>query len=1051
MDEIHERLMEGQSIDLEPYIEQFPEHADELRKYATTMMAVMEFGGHPSDQQDGDKTNAPVHRRVGEFTIVGELGRGGMGIVYEALQGTLGRRVALKILPYAAFVDEVKLKRFQNEARAAASLHHPNIVPIHSVGSDKGVHFYAMQLISGPSVADLLQQLRAEKKTASRPERPKDQDASVAAEADTHQDVQAAISTLHSDSRRDFVRTTMEWTRQAAEGLAHAHENGVLHRDIKPANLLIDQQNNVWITDFGLARLESDASITATGDLIGTVRYMPPEVVSGKRVLVDHRADIYSLGLTMYEMLTLSAAFPGDDREHLIRQIMHEDPVPLRRLDSSIPPELEIVFLKATEKQPQDRYGSAQEFADDLQRILDDRPILARPPSLVARALKWAARHRAAVISTGVAAFFAMVVSLAVLWQTNHAIQGKNRELLESQQRSQRSLNVARKALDDVYVRFSLEWLADKQAMTPAQRDLIINAASSYEELLSDFPDDRDLMFITVDLLRHAASLHDDLAEDTQSRRCLESAAMIMKQLGSELGDDPRFLRDNAKLRLQIAGAHRQNRGGKQRKLKLHRESAREAHHALDRYVATAPEDLRSLAILSFVQQGIALLEEDPSEKERMLLMSIESAEQVLRKGGETTENLAELSQRLFHASEWLRGPKRAVHAQRQVDIARRLFELQPNRRLPLAKGLLALGKAKRVQGQLNQAESLLLEAIDLFAYRAAKLPNQVKPARDLSLAHLRLALVYQQQQQSSSGEQAITYGEKELEHLQTARDSVRGFADALRGKELLLHALLEIPGCYSRLSRQPEALTALQELESATESSDDFFDATQIFRVRIQLARWNRGFSPQEVMTLVRDGLHHLEGKPTESKCYLQFEWHPDESVSRAAYVRYLDFARAALADSPDNLNQLHSIAGVQVKGPFPSDSDFSEALRLIQRANELAPNRGLVVMDYGWALYRLERYAEAVEWFKKAEEAGLFRSRALAVFGMALTKLRLQDVEAGRTYYQRGIELLRPLGALNREETTILKEAAAAFEDEKVVHELLNDRWPGISASGP
>ena len=187
---------------------------------------------------------------------------------------------------------------------------------------------------------------------------------------------------------------------QAAEALEHAHELGVIHRDIKPANLLVDGRGNLWITDFGLAHCQSQAGLTMTGDLVGTLRYMSPEQALAKRVLVDQRTDIYSLGATLYELLTLEPVFDGRDRQELLRQIAFEEPRPLRRLNKAIPAELETIVLKAMEKNPADRYATAQELADDLERFLKDEPIRAKRPTLVQRARKWSRRHRPLVWAT---------------------------------------------------------------------------------------------------------------------------------------------------------------------------------------------------------------------------------------------------------------------------------------------------------------------------------------------------------------------------------------------------------------------------------------------------------------------------------------------------------------------------------------------------------------------------------------------------------------------------------------------------------------------------
>jgi serine/threonine protein kinase len=362
-----------------------------------------------------------------------------MGVVYEAEQVSLKRRVALKVLPFAATLDPKQLARFRLEAQAAAGLHHTNIVPVYAVGSERGTSFYAMQFIDGHSLADAVRQLRrparplppttpagepeiAEQPTtayAPPPGRP-------APDGEPSTQPVAVLSTEEGRRGREYFRSVARLGAQAAEALDYAHQLGVVHRDVKPANLLVDGQGRLWVTDFGLAQVQSEASLTATGDLVGTLRYMSPEQALAKRVPIDHRTDVYSLGATLYELLTLRPPFPGTDRQELLRQIAFDDAMPPRRLDRSIPPELETVVLKALEKNPHERYATAQELADDLRRWLDDRPTQARPPSLVYRLRKWCRRRRPLVTAAGVVALMAAFLgSSAATWYVQERAAGE--------------------------------------------------------------------------------------------------------------------------------------------------------------------------------------------------------------------------------------------------------------------------------------------------------------------------------------------------------------------------------------------------------------------------------------------------------------------------------------------------------------------------------------------------------------------------------------------------------------------------------------------------
>src|SRR5262249_54858643 len=249
---------------------------------------------------------------------------GGMGIVYEAHQSSLNRRVALKVLPFAASMDPKQLQRFQNEAQAAAQLHHTNIVPVFGVGHERGVHYYAMQLIDGQSLACAIEEMRAQERlkagdpaptTGSSAKAPNLSEATgpwaplppepLSPSIETHRPQAAAISTDRSVRRSAYFQRIAQLGLCAAEALDHAHQAGVIHRDIKPANLLVDVRGNLWITDFGLALFQTGAGLTLTGELLGTLRYMSPEQAWARRGEIDHRTDIYSLGVTLYELLTL--------------------------------------------------------------------------------------------------------------------------------------------------------------------------------------------------------------------------------------------------------------------------------------------------------------------------------------------------------------------------------------------------------------------------------------------------------------------------------------------------------------------------------------------------------------------------------------------------------------------------------------------------------------------------------------------------------------------------------------------------------------------------
>lgn len=406
LDEYLQKIESGHPADPQQLLEQHPQYRDALSRYLESL-GVIHYaaqGMHGEAESIRVPTSWTEDRRIGDYQIRRQIGRGGMGIVYEADQISLGRRVALKVLPLAAVLDQKQIARFRREAQAAAQLHHPHIVPVFGVGCEEGIHFYSMQLIDGQSFDRVVGSLRKGGDSTvvmsnALLEEPKEEHAELSADrssvSNTGSQGVASISDSGSVDRR-YVDRIAELVIQAAQALQHAHEYGVIHRDIKPSNLMLDDHGKLWITDFGLAHIQSDADVTATGDLVGTLRYMSPEQASGTS-LVDQRTDIYSLGVTLYELLTLQQAIPTRDRAQILRDIELVEPPSMRRVNPAIPRDLETIVLKSITKDRDHRYATAQELADDLQRYLDGKPTLARRPTVLDRGTKWAFRHRTVV------------------------------------------------------------------------------------------------------------------------------------------------------------------------------------------------------------------------------------------------------------------------------------------------------------------------------------------------------------------------------------------------------------------------------------------------------------------------------------------------------------------------------------------------------------------------------------------------------------------------------------------------------------------------------
>ncbi len=385
-----QRLESGERVDAEAFIAAHPDVADELRESIGKLEALRRLADRieamPIPAVPGSAGSAIPPTRLGDYVIGREIGRGGMGVVYEAEQQSLGRRVALKVLPLSSLLERRRIARFKNEAAAAASLDHPHIVAVYGVGCDAGTHYYAMQLVQGRSLAELI---------ADRAGRVSGKPPAAAETAGITADL-----TLASSRGAGFYRAVAEVGRQAATALHFAHQRGVVHRDVKPSNLLIDDQGHVLVTDFGLASTQADVGLTRTGELLGTLRYMSPEQATGDGP-VDHRTDVYGLGATLYELITGRPLVTAENQAEVLRELIDRSPQPLRKIDVAVPYDLATIVDKATAHNRDDRYATAGDLADDLERFLDHKPIVARRPSKWRKAMSWARRNRLAAVLIG--------------------------------------------------------------------------------------------------------------------------------------------------------------------------------------------------------------------------------------------------------------------------------------------------------------------------------------------------------------------------------------------------------------------------------------------------------------------------------------------------------------------------------------------------------------------------------------------------------------------------------------------------------------------------
>ena len=370
-----DRINHGEQVDPAEVIARHPEIAADILRELETF-----------EQIDGATEPTEPLGTLGDYTLRRQIGRGGMGVVYEAWENSMDRRVALKVLPGAVAADDRAFSRFMQEARTAGKLSHPNVVPVFGVGIKEHTPYFAMEYIEGATLAQVLARIKDAEAETETPFGSKDEVAYFGNMAKAFADV--------------------------ADGLQHAHSKGVTHRDVKPSNLILDPDSRLRILDFGLARLEGQESLSLSGDIVGTPLYMSPEQARRKKIAVDHRTDVYSLGATMYEAVCGRPPFRGKDHADTLSQIIEKDPADLRRINPRVPKDLETIVLKCLRKDASDRYGTAEALGQDLRRFVRGDAVEARPEALGAQLRRALSRHGrqaapwlAALVALGVAIF----------------------------------------------------------------------------------------------------------------------------------------------------------------------------------------------------------------------------------------------------------------------------------------------------------------------------------------------------------------------------------------------------------------------------------------------------------------------------------------------------------------------------------------------------------------------------------------------------------------------------------------------------------------------
>ncbi|MCA9014223.1 MAG: serine/threonine protein kinase [Planctomycetaceae bacterium] len=541
-DEFVSQLRNGEKPEISEYAKRYPDLASEIEEFFPAIAALE--GGKHADQAHGKVSlGASAPQQLGDFKIVREIGRGGMGVVYEAIQESLNRRVALKLLPRHTLMDEKQLRRFRREAELTASLHHTNIVPVFGVGENSGFHYYVMQLIEGVGLDELTQKIVVTAADSNLKQTAAADNSLTQAGSDTSlsNTEDSQVEFLNQSTPRDEVCPEVEkyvgspqniaaLGIQAANALQYAHDRGILHRDIKPGNLLLDRDGLLCITDFGLARAAEQNDLSKSTDMAGTLGYMAPEMFRGETC---RQSDIYGLGITLYELLTKRPAINRTSRHEMIDQITRGSIPALRRINPEIPRDLETIIQKAIAADTKHRYQKASDLAEDLNRFLENRPISARRVTLFEHLWRWSRRNPAIASLSGLALTLLMLLGITMA-------VGFERERQE-RKRAEASSQLATAALDRVFNRFVPSRAQSTENSTSSadysepvlsreSADLLAGLIQFYEQLADSTGSQREFQIKAANAQHKVGDIHRRLADYQSALTAYQKSLAIYQQ-----------------------------------------------------------------------------------------------------------------------------------------------------------------------------------------------------------------------------------------------------------------------------------------------------------------------------------------------------------------------------------------------------------------------------------------------------------------------------------------------------------------------------------------
>ncbi len=749
LDEYLSALERGEPLERESLLHKHPQLREPLQLYLAKLDDLHEISAgftapHEStdheelSDQGPQRDQEPQHdhepQRLGDFRLIRQIGRGGMGIVYEAEQVSLHRKVAIKLLPFAAVLDTNQIARFQHEASAAAQLHHPHIVPIYAVGQQRGVHYYAMQLIVGHSLDEGIEWLRNPQATL---------------------DDRRFSAVYPEHASRSFIDFVITVGIQAAEALHAAHEAGIIHRDVKPSNLMIDTQQKLWVTDFGLARCQHEKNLTRTGDLVGTMRYMSPEQARGQSMLVDHRSDLYSLGATLYELLALRPAVPGEDAIDLLKHIEHHEPERLRLHCPTAPLDLETVIAKAMAKNREDRYWTAADFAADLRRVLQGEPTVARPPSYLQLASRWIASHRRGAAVT----VFVLLLAMIGLLISNLMISRQKQIAEENIIKQEKYFQQAHEAVEQFGLRMA-EQLADVPGAEPLRKDILQEALEYYQEFAVQAQHDPRLVSDLALTYSKIGTLSDKLGSADEAIRSLQSAQLLFERLRKQAPDSLEHQR-HAAVNLNNLALIWTRQGAMDAANEAYAKAISMQEDLVSRGPTSIP--LRIELAMSYNNQGLMLAKK---EELAAATKAYETALKVLQQVGKEEPHDRLIARRIANVTNNLSGIKAKQDPGLAIELYEQAIDAQlrsisseeraigPTRDLALTYNNLGAAEAKQKLWQ--HAESHVQTAIELQAQLIKLAPGVMTYRRDLAVSLNQLGLIQHSQGQTAEAVQSF-------------------------------------------------------------------------------------------------------------------------------------------------------------------------------------------------------------------------------------------------------------------------------------------------------